>query len=300
MTMNVRFACLSVGLALAVLAQPASAADWNNGGESIKDMSGSAGVPVPAPVPVADYAADWYIGVVTGGVLSDDSSITEVGTGMPVRDSSDLAKTMFGGISAGRYLTPSLRAEIAFDFYDDFTIAGPNEVAYPLSLTSPSSGDVAVYDVTRTDTVKIGRTTGMFNLFYDIPVSQRFKPYIGAGVGVTWRSIKRKYSVNGACDHVNGDPNCSSLPTDLEPTFEENDTLESDRFDVALAAMAGFTIEVTPSILWDNGYQLLWESNSIEMLAPTYCGSGASCDSTVKYADTMQHQFRTGLRFLID
>lgn len=299
MTMKVRFACLSMGLALAVAAGTASAADWNNGGESYKDMSGSAGVPVPAPVPVADYAAEWYIGVVSGGVLSDESSISEIGTGMPVKDTGDLAKTMFGGISAGRYLTPSLRAEIAFDFYDDFKVAGPAEVLYSDTLTSASTGDDVVYGVTRTDTVKVGRTTGMLNLYYDLPLSQRFKPYIGGGVGVTWRSMNRNYTVAYECDHIVAAANCSGLPSDLKATFEDSNKLSTDRFDVALAAMAGFSIEVTPSILWDNGYQMLWESNSVELLASTKCG-GADCDSTVKYGDTVQHQFRTGLRFLID
>ena len=297
--MKVRFACLSMGLALAVAAQPASGADWNNGAESIKDMSGSAGVPVPAPVPVADYAADWYIGVVTGGVLSDESSISEIGTGMPVKDTGDLAKTMFGGISVGRYLTPSLRAELAFDFYDDFKVAGPAEVNYQDTVTSGDTGENVVYDVRRTDIVKVGRTTGMFNLYYDLPFSERFKPYIGGGVGVTWRSMKRNYTAAYECNHIAGAGNCSGLPSDLDASFEDKNKLETDRFDIALAAMAGFSIEVTPNILWDNGYQLLWESNSIELVAQTRCGA-VDCDSTVKYGDTIQHQFRTGLRFLID
>lgn len=289
---------LATGLAFAAAAVPALAADMGG----IKDYGGAGGVPVPAPVPIPEYEAEWYIGVAAGGVLIDDGTTTECCTSMPVREDYD--KTLFGGISAGRYLTSSLRAEVAFDFYDDFKVAGPATQSYTDTQSANGSTVVGHYDVTRTDNVKVGRTTGMFNMFYDIPLSERIKPYVGAGIGVTWREMKRRYHEEATCTRTTDDADptfnstsCSNLPDGLERTYNLTGEEKTDRFDVALAAMAGVSVEVTPDIIWDNGYQLLWESNSIALTTPTHCGA---CNSTVTYGDVLHHQFRTGLRFLID
>jgi hypothetical protein len=89
---------------------------------------------------------------------------------------------------------------------------------------------------------------------------------------------------------------CAGINSSLQ-SYELSETkYETDRFDIALAAMAGFSYQITPDIIWDNGYQMLWESNAIEITAPTHAGA----TSTVTYGDTIQHQFRTGLRFNID
>lgn len=301
--MKVRLACLSIGALLCVAGGPAHAADWGGG---IKDMGGGTGTPIPAPVPVANYAAEYYIGIVTGGVLSDTSDISEVGSGMPVRDGDRLAKTLFGGISAGKYLTPSLRAELAFDFYDDFKVTEGSNVQF--QVTRGASNVDVTYDVTRGESAKVGRTTGMFNLLYDIPLGSRFTPYIGGGVGFTWRSLRRNWHESGTCAQTVDNSNnpattsltCAALPASLSSTYKDDGESKIERFDVALAAMAGFSIEITPSIIWDNGYQLLWESNSIQLTTQTRCGGATLCDSTVTYGNTLQHQFRTGLRFNID
>lgn len=290
---------LATGLALIAAGTPAISADMGG----IKDYGGAGGVPVPAPVPIPQYAAEWYVGVVGGGVLIDDSLIEEVGAGLPVRDSDDLAKTLFGGISVGRYVAPNLRIEAAFDFYDDFKVAGPAEYEYTDTVAVENSTVIGHYDVTRTERVKVARNTMMLNVLYDIPLSTYFKPYVGAGVGVTWRSMNRRVSEHAECDFSTDPANvdhdgsaCSGVPTDERSFTLSETTYETDRFDIALAAMAGVSVEVTPNILWDNGYQFLWESNGIELTTPTHGGG----DSTVRYSGTSQHQFRTGLRFLID
>ncbi|MEQ1717365.1 MAG: P44/Msp2 family outer membrane protein [Hyphomicrobium sp.] len=317
--MKVRTACLSMGLAtglataLALLGavQTATAADFSKGG--IKDYGGAGGVPVPAPVPIAVTAAEWYIGIVGGGVLSDESTIEECCTSMSVIESDGLAKTMFGGISIGRYFTSSIRGEVAFDFYDDFKVTNPGEQFYTdaksaeSTYTTPAGGttyDTQHYDVTRTDIVKVGRSTGMLNLYYDLNTGTRFRPYVGGGVGVTWRQMTRKWKEDAECNHTTNTfdntlptNSCVRTTTDLPATYSESGSDTVDRFDIALAAMAGLSVEITPDIMWDNGYQMLWESNSIQLTTPSHCGS---CDSTVTYGDTIQHQFRTGLRFNVN
>lgn len=288
---------LTAGLALFGVALPAMAADWNSGG--IKDYGGAGGVPVPAPAPIPVSDAEWYIGVVGGGVLVDDADIENIGSMMPVRD--NVQKTMFGGISAGRYLTPNVRAELAFDFYDDFKLTSSGNVSYRENLPG-LSGFVQNYGVTRTDSIKVGRTTAMLNMYYDIPTGTRFRPFVGAGIGVTWRSMKRDWSEQANCDSttetstgITSAP-CYNLIPNVQPTgYRASGSSEVDRFDLALAAMAGLSYEITPDIIWDNSYQLLWESQGISLTANSVSGV-----SKVDYSDTIQHQFRTGLRFNIN
>ncbi len=42
--------------------------------------------------------------------------------------------------------------------------------------------------------MKLSRTTGLVNLLYDIPTGTRFTPYIGGGVGFSWRKLRRNFS----------------------------------------------------------------------------------------------------------
>lgn len=292
---------IAAGMALMAAAVPAIAADMG----AIKDYGGAGGVPVPAPVPIPEYDAEWYIGVAAGGTLWDNSAIEEIGSSLPVRDSDDLAKTLFGGVSFGRYVAPNFRMELAVEAYGEATIAGPEGVKYTDAVPIDDTDYVGHYNVTRTDRVRVGRTTAMINAYYDIPLSQRLKPYIGAGIGVTWRSMKRRALEQAVCDfstleEAGTDPvtydNCKGVPQDLRDYRLSETTYEKNRFDLALSAMAGISYELTPDIIWDNGYQFLWESGELEITSPTHAGEL----STVKYGDTTQHQFRTGLRFLID
>jgi len=298
---------LAAGLALIGTAVPATAADWYSGG--IKDYGGAGGVPVPAPAPIPVHETEWYIGVVAGGVLVDDSTVENIGSAMPVRE--NLNKTLFGGISAGTYLTPNIRAEFAFDFYDDFKVAGSDPVTYSQSWSGEGQY-IQNYQVTRSDTIKVGRTTAMYNMYYDIPTGTRLRPFVGAGIGVTWRSMKRNWReeadcesttdtgqdpilTSSPCHHLVADDPDSVVDQPQPQHWERSGTVETDRFDLALAAMAGVSYEITPDIIWDNSYQFLWESAGISLSTETFSGT-----STVSYSDTTQHQFRTGLRFNIN
>lgn len=297
-----RLMSLATGLAVVSAALPAIAADMGG----IRDFGGAGGVPVPAPVPIPMYDAEWYIGVAAGAVLSDSAAVTNIGSAMPVND--NLRNVLFGGISAGRYITPSIRAEIAVDAYGDVTLAGPVASLYTDTKSAASainSGTVDTnhYDVTRTDKVNLGRTTAMLNLYYDLDTGTALRPYVGGGVGVTWRSIKRKWSEHADCAFTtNSDAtihypasDCTANSEDLPATYDKSGSDSEERFDLALALMAGVSYEITPDIIWDNGYQMLWESNGIDISAATVSGT-----STVKYSDALQHHFRTGLRFNID
>lgn len=298
-------------LALAAGTAPAWAADWGG----IKDMGGGVAVPVPAPAPVPTFDADsdWYVGLALGANISQSATIKDTDTGYLgdstaghfARDSSDIGASPIFGLTFGRYITPSLRAEIAIDYSPNAQISNSNTLGYTVSNSAPkfSGGGISIdtndYSVARTDTVKLARTTGLFNLLYDIPTGTRFTPYIGGGVGFTWRSLRRNYSEDSTCfdasNTVTGDYGGCSGNTNLSPGEHISGSSSKQQLDFAAAVQAGIAYNITDQIIWDNGWQMLWEGNSISSVAPS-----ASGENRIVYKDSVLQQFRSGIRIRFD
>lgn len=312
MTFSMRLAIASFALAAATA--PASAADWGG----VKDLGGGVAVPVPAPAPVPtyDYDSDWYVGLAIGANLSQsatikDTDIDYLGKSSPgvwARDSSDIGTSPVFGLSFGRYITPSLRAEIAIDYTPDSQISEPNKLGYFVTNSAPkfSGGDVStdtnLYAVTRTDTVKLARTTGLLNLLYDIPTGTRFTPYIGGGVGFTWRSLRRSFSENSTCISATNSDSGDYTPAgscsgnaNLPAGGTVSGSSSKQQLDFAAAVQAGLAYNITDSIIWDNGWQMLWEGGAIASSAPS-----ASGENRIVYKDSVLQQFRSGIRIRFD
>ena len=68
-----------------------------------------------------------------------------------------------------------------------------------------------------------------------------------------------------------------------------------ERFDFAAAVQAGIAYNITDSITWDNGWQMLWESDAIASVAPS-----ASGGNTIVFKDSVLQQFRSGIRIKFD
>ncbi len=279
---------------------PAMAADWGG----VKDMGGGVPIPVPAPAPVPTYDADsdWYVGLALGGNLLTDAKIRDtdvdyLGNSTPghfARDSSDVPAQVTFGLMFGRYITPSLRWEVAIDYTPDTQISRDQRLGYEVH---PSSYDFNTnsfvtndYGVSRTDTVKLSRTTALFNLLYDIPTGTRFTPYLGGGLGFSWRKMTRSYSESYACTDA---PCSSAAAPSLASPFSGSDS--KNQINLAAAVQAGIATELTDSIIWDNGWQMLWEQGSISMSAPSASGSN---EFTLK--DSVLQQFRSGIRVKFD
>lgn len=297
------------GLALAAGCTPVLAADWG----SVKDMGGvPVPVPAPAPVPVYDADSDWYVGLAIGGNILQDAKIRntdidylgDMSDGVFARDSDDIGTSPIFSGSFGRYITPSLRWEIAVDYSPDSQISNSNRLGYLASNSAPKfsggtiSFDTNAYAITRTDTVKLARTTGLINLLYDIPTGTRFTPYIGGGVGFSWRSLRRTYSENAVCiGAANSDSglympagSCSGNPA-LSPGGQMSGSSSKQQIDFAAAVQAGIAYDINDSITWDNGWQMLWEGGAIASAAPS-----ASGENRIVYKDSVLQQFRSGIR----
>jgi opacity protein-like surface antigen len=283
-------------LALASLAfitgtAPGWAADWGG----VKDMGGGVPVPVPAPAPVPTFDADsdWYVGLAIGANISQSATIKDSDINMPVKDSGDIGASPIFGLSFGRYITPSLRAEIAVDYSPDERLTNDGTLKYKTYGAVGTGYQGQQYGVLRNDSVKLSRTTALFNLLYEIPTGTRFTPYVGAGAGFTWRRIRRGYSEVSTCNDPVNFPGLAcggSLPgTTTSCSTSKN------QFDFAAAVQAVIAYNITDQIVWDNGWQMLWEGNAISSTAPSISG-----DNTIVYKNATLQQFRSGIRIRFD
>lgn len=130
LTLGVAILTVDVGLV--------AAGEYVGRGGVIRDYGGLKGgrdvVPVPAPNPANHPQLDWYVrGDIGYGFVSD----------------GETSDHLFGGIGFGRYITPSLRADITIDFKDS------------------SSHDFV----------------STANVYYDFDRRWLLRPYLGVGVG---------------------------------------------------------------------------------------------------------------------
>lgn len=317
--MKVQFACLSLSLAVAVTALPAAAADWGvpNGGVvngGIRDLGGAGGVPVPAPVPVSEYVAKWYLRIDGGAGTIGDVDIEEDGFvyGQNSIDgpaatrtlSSDFFKSQFNtftsiGGGVGYYLGRGFRIDgtieklsdgnaiiAGSDVYDQFSFSGP-----PLTATPTNSKErLTVFDKTHNS-----RSLWLANLYYDFAQRGRFTPYIGGGIGFAWNVLTR--------DHHNQLDTCdSTTPLGCDAgNFTNGPSVDVrtrvDQVSFAAAASAGVSIDVRESTKLDLGYRYLYLGETNVSIA--VCNT---CDliSSVKLGSQNAHEFHAALRFDIE
>jgi opacity protein-like surface antigen len=272
-------------------AAPAMAADWGG----VKDMGGGVPIPVPAPAPVPTYDADsdWYIGLSLGGNLLTDATIKDSDPYMPVKDGNDIASSPTFGLTFGRYITPSLRWEIAVDYTPNTNLID-GQVKYRTFGEPGTAIETQQYGVFRNDTVKLSRTTALFNLLYDIPTGTRFTPYLGGGFGLTWRRLERSYTENASCADTFDFPGISCNPGS-PPSSSTSGSSSKNQINFAAAVQAGVSTDLTDSIVWDNGWQMLWESGGISI-----DGDSISGNNRLTFKDSILQQFRSGIRIKFD
>lgn len=304
--MKINAANVALGLGLAIGLSTGAHAGGSYSDVGIKTWRDApAAVPVPAPVPVPQSAASWYLRADIGIGFADNASITESGhlfgttdspglTGptpfgtSPSWFSSDFKTFVSGGIGAGynwgRGFRTDLTAEArtpgkadgigSYSYTKYEFVAGP-PIAYQPAV--PAGTITGTYrDHTEVDTKLF-----MANAYYDIANLRGLTPYVGAGIGFTYNRITRDSTLTETD---------SSTGASTVSTFGRN----ADTFGIAIAAMAGISYELTPSILLDVNYRYLWlQGNSIDL------AQGAST-SRVTIGDLGEHALRTGLRFNID
>lgn len=273
---------LAVGLSLcACPALPALAGDWNNGAGSIKDTRRVA-VPVPAPVPVPEIASGYYFRL---DAAYSSSNTRHYQTGYPALDNArnDDGLDQFGryGFGFGYYFHRWFRGDFTFDARSEARGKFGGFIDYPEAATNFAMRDT-IFERSR-----YRDYTALANGYIDIPVTPRFTPYVGAGIGVGLQVIDRRMERTVTCiDTVDCDTAAGNQPGPQVRGFTLVDGRNKD-FSLAYAFMTGFTWQVTDNGKADLGYRML----HIDGLTVS-TGSG-----TVKMPDQNIHEFRIGYRY---
>lgn len=117
--------------------------------------------------------------------------------------------------------------------------------------------------------------TGLVNLYFDLGNWSGLTPYVGGGLGVAYVETGRHETW---------------YPAGFNPVYTTVPGAESWNFAAAL--MAGVAFEVTDGVKLDAGYRYLW----LDKAYSDYDAVG----NRFEYRNLAAHEFRVGLRYMID
>jgi opacity protein-like surface antigen len=279
--------CLWLGLVLAVGLPTMAAA---NGAGRVP-----AAVPVPAPVPVLDFAADYYIrGDVSYNFSDADRFRTEYDVYAPtLREDAGLDEFARYGLGLGVYLSRWLRADITIDVRNEITGDANGTVVYASPLTGLERTDVIA------DEIRSRTWTGLVNGYIDLPMGHAFTPYIGAGVGLVLHTLSRTLDQTITCTDASPadcDPDTAGVQTAGATVATYSGTGKDYSFAFAGALMLGASYDVSRNTKFDFGYRVLFLDGADFAL-----NVGASDPNQhVIIPDQTVHELRVGLRFDIE
>jgi opacity protein-like surface antigen len=150
---------------------------------------------------------------------------------------------------------------------------------------------------TYSDSFTSSNSTGLANLYADLPVSERFTPYIGAGIGYVRHQLKgRSFSRVTQCVDTS---DCHPTLVDAQPgavvlNTTTTTTAGGINYQLAAALMAGFTYKVWDNTKLDIGYRWL------HLQGTSYTGRSPGLVENLKIPDQNIHEMRVGLRYDIN
>jgi opacity protein-like surface antigen len=178
-----------------------------------------------------------------------------------------------GGGVLGAELMEGIRAEI------EVSHARLDTETTAVEIVTPFLGDPEAF--TTTDNGQLRELFIMANVWFEIPVSSFFSPYLGGGIGVA---------------HVNGDFGVDSFG---DPGNELSASIHAEGWSLAYQIGTGLLIGLSDNLAVDLGYRFKIIS-AVDLDEPEFCG-GDDCDPPVETftADddfgVYQHVFQAGL-----
>lgn len=326
--MNISTAGLCFGLvSLAAMIVPAEAADMSgrgNGGGSYKDY-GNGATPVPAPIPYENHYK-WYV---SGGIgwTGYSSGSVSASPGLISKDFDELTGAAVVSGAIGRYLTPSIRLELGMDLrtkqkvvngtsnYQTRAYAPGREQTVThtdiptgtvVQLYTGPSQNYNIYNVQHSEEAHAQTHTFMLNGYYEFNRGGKFRPYVGAGVGVAMHMLTRQFTEIAVCDGTNGSRGGNdvfevygvTMPTTcwndetLPARYNSKDGASGTGWGIAAALMAGGTYDLSERTHLDLGYRAIWQGGKAIVSAPSVSGL-----TTVEIGARLDHEIRTGIRF---
>jgi opacity protein-like surface antigen len=309
--------------AAAAIGTPAIAGDWNYGAApgGLKDFRGTA-VPVPAPAPVPVYAPQWYfradVGVGIGsepsvsqrglqyGVVDPVTGRTDTPSGHPFGLGGENFTSFFNNkdfdtranyeIGFGRYVANGFRWDVTLGYTTTADVMMGGRYHYAeIDRFDPDPNNHGptgnFVDGEARDKTSLSTGTLLFNAYYDMQKWGRFRPYIGAGLGLAVHEARRTHrGVEAVCGDDGG--NCHAAPANIRSAYSESATGYGVAF--AAAATTGLVYNFDEYTSLDLNYRYLFTGSADVGL--TVNGNR----STVDIGGQHQHQIRAGLRWNIN
>ena len=259
---------LALGLTVAAMgAMPAGAGDYVGG---LKGLRGSY-VPVPAPNPVPDYRARWYLRGDLGVGFNTGADFSHLGLQSPsplvydarVDEGDDVGYSF--GLGAGYYFSNNFRMDLTFDFLEEKN----SSVYWQIRNMDPQ--------VTARDRLSLRSGVFLANAYYDMNNFGRLRPYIGAGIGFSINDLDRQ----GWSGSVNLDSDTS--------------------YTLAAQATAGFSYQLRYGTHLDFNYRYLFVGGTESTVSVDgLINANEVIRSTIDIGDQHEHYLRAGLRWDIN
>ena len=239
---------VSVALLATTMAGGASAADLGSYGGSLKDEPiYEAAAPVGGCYIRGDIGYGW-----------NDADATENSTGQSYQ-TSDLEDAATFGVGAG-----CARSRLRWDIL--YTYHGDNHWSGIPAPPDPIFADIDTHSL-------------MANVYYDWDIGRRFKPYVGAGIGLAYHDMSAldcAPAIPGVCTPGN---------------FQRG----GENLSFAWSLMTGVGFEVSDRVTVDVGYRYIdlgeVESNSVDDVG--------FANPTHTVEDITSHEIKFGVRFAI-
>jgi len=239
----IRSAIFGAALVAGTFGAAEASSIWVPAGGSLKDDS-FRGTLIPQAVAIPETKT-WYLRGDVGWTVGNSADIElRSGPGQVWKPSSNYVLS-FG---AGKYLTPSWRGELLFDYRDRDKIFQ-----------------------TSTDILSLASYSGLVNVYYDFLAGSHFRPYLGAGLGMSLHQLERK--------------------TDIANLGNESKRIDNN-YALAAAVMAGFAYEFDTGLWLDSNYRYMWQDADIRATAADGC-----CLSTIEIGSRHDHELRVGMRY---
>jgi opacity protein-like surface antigen len=306
-------------VAVVATALPARAGDLSNrGAGGIKDYGGAA-VPVPAPMAYEENFK-WYVRGDIGTGFKHSGNIGVEGLPASVLQPKDWHELSILSVGFGRYLTPSIRAEMTLDYRTPRTLASGTKTLPDITRSARSADGTAtiggnsvpviniqtnIYSGIQNDNQQYQNSTFLMSAFYDFNREGRLKPYVGAGIGLARHELHREGRITYTCydgfqvstpvgfgSQAPVTTGCTVLtaPTPLATSYVSDTSKTATGWGLATQISAGLTYSLTPRTHWDTGYRMLWQSGRVAVAS----SDGAS---VIRINDRFDHEVRTGIRW---
>lgn len=310
MTLTTR--TFAAGLAvLAAASGSALAGDWNNGAGRLRTQHGAA-VPVPAPIGIHEGPAEWYLRADVGVGFGKSGGIST--GGLPIGlfgGFEDQNSNGFVRLGFGRYVTPTLRAELAIDLRPQQKITRDRRNFYSQNTTGQAitvidsagidqNGQlVETFDFARDQNVTSANQTVMISLHKDLFTSHGFTPYISGGVGLVVRTTKYSHQEAGACrdgtvtfsDSLAGAQTITDPALCFTPDVASESKGQDVGYGVALSLGTGFGYRFAENLTLDFGYRYLWQNQDMSLKT-----AAGLTGTEIQFNWRGEHEVSTGLR----